>query len=122
MYRTIIQTKGLLKEDRKKYEYTFVKDGVRKKFIIEKLQSNGIKYFDQWVENDITVELLGPDAFEQSLRKKWFTFAPDDKLVNSMFYLAHLYISFQGTFIAGSDYNSMINLDEPVCPSQIADI
>lgn len=122
MYRTIIQTKGLLKEDRKKYEYTFVKDNVRKKFIIEKLQSNGIKYFDQWVENDITVELLGPDAFEQSLRKKWFTFAPDDKLVNSMFYLAHLYISFQGTFIAGSDYNSMINLDEPVCPSQIADI
>ena len=124
MYRKIqlFTTKGPLKQNRK-YEYTFVKDDVRKKFIIEKLQSNGIKYFDHWVENDITVELLEPDAFRQSLTK-WFTFMPDDKLVNSFFYLACLQISLKWALNENPDeYKSMINLvDEPECPHQFADI
>lgn len=123
MYSNILSTKkGPLKQNRK-YEYIFSKDDEIKKFIINQLQSKDIKYFDHWVENDITVELLEPDAFGQSLTKKWFTFMPDDKLVNSFFYLACLQISLKWALNENPDkYKSMINLDEPECPHQIADI
>jgi hypothetical protein len=123
MYSNILSTKkGPLKQNRK-YEYIFSKDDEIKKFIINQLQSKDIKYFDHWVENDITVELLEPDAFGQSLTKKWFTFMPDDKLVNSFFYLACLQISLKWALNENPDkYKSMINLDEPECPHQFADI
>jgi hypothetical protein len=123
MYSNILSTKkGPLKQNRK-YEYIFSKDDEIKKFIINQLQSKDIKYFDHWVENDITVELLEPDAFGQSLTKKWFTFMPDDKLVNSFFYLAYLQIYLKWALNKNPDeYKSMINLDEPECPHQIADI
>jgi hypothetical protein len=123
MYSNILSTKkGPLKQNRK-YEYIFSKDDEIKKFIINQLQSKDIKYFDHWVENDITVELLEPDAFRQSLTKKWFTFMPDDKLVNSFFYLACLQISLKWALNENPDkYKSMINLDEPECPHQFADI
>lgn len=123
MYSNILSTKkGLLKQNRK-YEYIFSKDDEIKKFIIKQLQSKDIKYFDHWVENDITVELLEPDAFGQSLTKKWFTFMPDDKLVNSFFYLAYLQIYLKWALNKNPDeYKSMINLDKPECPHQFADI
>ena len=125
MYRKIqlFTTKGPLKQNRK-YEYIFSKDDEIKKFIIKQLQSKDIKYFDHWVETDIPVELLEPDAFGQSLTKKWFTFMPDDKLVNSFFYLAYLQIYLKWALNENPDeYKSMINLvDEPECPHQFADI
>lgn len=125
MYRKILlfTTKGPLKQNRK-YEYIFNKHDEIKKFIIKQLQSKDIKYFDHWVETDIPVELLEPDAFGQSLTKKWFTFMPDDKLVNSFFYLAYLQIYLKWALNENPDeYKSMINLvDEPECPHQFADI